>query len=358
MVPVAPRRWLSATGVRSARTLTCVLAAGVAFLGVGCGGSSSPAASGPAPRATTTAKEFTEAMAAAEKALDDGRLDDALRLGIFAAEHDAGPGGHELLGRVWLAHATRSERAGQSEAAGAARRSAADAYEVAAERDGENAALHDAAGMVLDTSGAAERAKAHYARAVEIAPRSLTYRLHLANSLLRSGAASEALSEADTALTIQKDEAWAHAIRAEALLSLGRLAEARGAAEQARTFAPDETTFRVLLARILRAEKRPSDAAELLLALDEDNRATIAVTSELARAWSELGRHADAVKAWEVAYARTSGPDRLTAALEAGRAALAAGNRTDAASWLDIARLLSPNDSRVGSLEAAVRQGG
>jgi tetratricopeptide (TPR) repeat protein len=330
---------------------------GVAIALVACGdpaGTNAGAQSSP----SATPQELTEASVAADKALDDGRLDDALTLARFVAERDPSERGPELLGRVWLAKATQADRSGNREGATAARQAAADAYRRAADRAPRNAALQDATAMVLDTNGEVLVAATYYDRATEAEPSNVGFRLHRANSLLRRKAMAEALADADRAIALAPDEAWAHAIRGEALTALHRLDDAIVAAQEARRLGPSETSFRVLHARILRAQGKASDAVELLVALDESLRASIAVAGELALAWNDTGRPERAASTWELVYRRAAPHERLRAALEAGRYSIAAKRREDAKSWLDIASVIAPNDPAVTELAERLKSSG
>jgi tetratricopeptide (TPR) repeat protein len=358
IVPVAAVDWLrplSGVGCCARLLPVFVRVSGVACCVVaGCRDSTGGVPAGPPTPAAASAQSLFEAMSAAEKALDDGRLDDALTLARFVAERDTGSTGQELLGRVWLAHATRAERSGADLEASTARKAAAAVYRLAADRDRSNAALQDATAMVLDTTGDQSAAALYYDRAVELEPRNVGYRLHRANSYLRRSALDEALRDADLAIEISPEEAWAHAIRAEVALSRGETDSAAISAAEARRLAPSEVAFRVLHARILRRSGRGADAVELLAALDETSRGSIAVAAELAAGWDAIKRPERAAEAWELAYRHAQRHDQLRAAVTAGEFHLKAGNRTAAKYWLDRATTLAPDNPTVTQLAASL----
>lgn len=348
MVSVACGDWPAFTHARPRLAAALI----VAWLGLAAcdGGATAPGA----PPALVDARQIDDAIVAADKALGDGRLDDALTVASFAAEHDVTARGHEMLGRVWLARATRAERGGDPEAMASARRSAADAYRTASDREPSNAALQDAAGMVLDMAGDIDAAAERYDRAVAADAKNVAARLHRANSLLRRSKWGEARAESDRLIELAPGEPWAHAIRGEALIALGVMGDAERSIAEARRLAPDETAFRVVYARLLRGAGRAAEAVELLGALGPEERGSIGVATELAEGWNALGKPEKALEAWTLAYRSAPPHQRLDAAIAAGRAALAATRRIDAKSWHDIAALIAPEDPRVQALAAAL----
>lgn len=341
MLPVAPRPGLAVAVGAVVWALT---------IG-GCG----PATPPPAPTPpTATAAELASATAAADKALNDGRVDDALTLARFVAERDRSGKGHELLGRVWLVRASQAEQASDSAAATSARAAAAEAYRKAADADPSNAALQDAAGMVVDMIGDRYSAAAYYSKAIDLDGTNPAYRLHRGNAHLRNRQVNLARIDARALLAMAPNEAWTNALCAEVEIAELQPTLAIPYAERARELAPRDITFRVLHARALRANQQTSDAVELLMALPETERGARSVAAELAEGWCAMHRPEKAAEAWELAYRTAPQHEKLPCALAAGDARIKAGDRPGAKSWLDIAALLAPNDPQVEALSKAL----
>lgn len=355
MLPLAPP-----SHRRSSPFGATALAALFALGGCGPAGSPPTSQTPPAPRAT--AQELNEATAAAEKAMNDGRVDDALTLARFVAERDPSGAGRELLGRVWLVRATQAEQAGDREAATIARKSAAEAYTAAAAAAPTNAPLQDATGLVVDMVGDPFLAAKYYTKAIELDPRNPAYLLHRGNAYLRTRNIDKADDDARALLALAPNEPWSNALRAESLIANLEASKALRYAARARELAPGDVTFRVLHARAMRIAETPRDAVELLMALPERERATGLVAGELALGWTALGTPERGAEAWELVYRLGSQQERLGAATAAGEARLKLGDRSAAKSWLDVATLLAPRDERVQqlarSLESAARPGG
>ncbi len=295
-----------------------------------------------APVATASPEEIAHAREAAEKALDDGRIDDAERLATYLAERDRSGSGHELLGRVWLVRATDAQRRGDATAERDARQRAADAYRHAATADPTNAGLQDAAGRVLDAAGLLPDAIAAYTRALALDPSLASALLHRGNAHLRAGDHERARQDAERLERLAPTEPWTHALLAELALTTGDHAAAVSRAAQARTLAPEHLAFRVLHARTLRLAGDAHAAVELLIGLEPAERAERAVTAEIAAGWRALGRHADARDAWANAYRLGPPPARMDAALEAGQSAIDADDLVDSERWLAAAAAERP----------------
>lgn len=291
-------------------------------------------------------------MATAEKALDDGRIDDAVRVASYLAERSPDGQSLELLARVQLAKASNT----RGPEATVARQAAADAYRRAADLEPSNAGLQDAAGMVVDSTGAVEAALPYYDRAVALQPSSPMFLLHRGNARLRSGDRAGALADAAALLAAAPREPWAHALAAECALpgpeGGGDASKAIEEAKAAQQLAPSEVGFRLLHAKALRLAGRPHESVELLTALEERDRAGQAVAAELALGWMAMDRPDKAGEAWELVLRAKS--DDLRAALEAGKARLKAGDRMRAGMWLDRAKAIAPESPEVAELAAAI----
>jgi tetratricopeptide (TPR) repeat protein len=307
---------------------------------------------GDAPPAATTRRatdpDVAAARSAAEKALDDGRVEDAVRLAEFAAKARDEAANHELHGRALLAQASKLE-AKRDATAPAARRAAAQAYRKAAELDAKNAPLQDAAAMVLDSAGDAGAARTFYDRAVAAAPGNASFLVHRANARLRAHDLDGATIDAKRLNEIAPDEPWSHAIAAALALERGDAKTAIDESTKARALAPAAPEFRLMLARSLRAGDRPKDALELLIGLPPEERVDLAIAAELAAAWSTLDRFDKAGDAWELAH--TAHPNDVNSALEAARARLKASQLVPARAMIDEVKRIAPNDASIAALE-------
>jgi tetratricopeptide (TPR) repeat protein len=340
------------------RSAALAIACCAPLLVCGCGGSERS----PEVAAAVADAAISDAIAAAEKALDDQRLADAQRLARFAtAEVVAGArptqlvvAAHELLGRVELARASAADAAGRRDDAASARRSAADAYVVASARAPDDAALADAAGLVLDAAGDRAGALAHYDRAIALAPRHIRYRLHRGQLHLRTGDLVLARADADAMREAAPNEPWGHGLAADIAIAQEDIATATAAAARAIELAPQEASFRLLLARAHRKGGRADQAIESLVGLPLTERATEAMAFELAAAWTALGRHDKAAETWGDVYRANPGLGSLRSVVEAGLAAAKAGDLRQAAAWRDTAQLLAPEDPRLADLDRAI----
>lgn len=293
----------------------------------GCGGNE-PGTAVPAPPSAgppaMSVADRDAALAAAAKALDDGRFTDAERIAIALDRRSPDATSAELLGRTLAALGRRDE--------------AADAYALAAGRDPGNAALQHAAATVAEAAGRLDAALDGYARAVELEPDAIQWRLFRANALLRAGRVDAAKADVDALLALAPREAWTFGVRSEWLLRAGDAAGAVEAAARARELAPDDVAFRLIESRALRGAGRAGEAAARLSALPPPTLATEAVADELSRAQAASGSLAKAAEAWERAAAFH--PDSVRCALEAARARLAAGDRLKARGWAETLRLM------------------
>lgn len=299
------------------------------------------------PPKTIAAADVSAAISAAEKALDDGRIDDAVHLAQFAAKARDSAATHELLGRCLLAQASREESRGRD--AHATRRASADAYRRAARLDPNGAALQHATAMVLDAAGDADGAAPYYDRAVELAPRSVEFLVHRANSRIRANDLAAAGRDLAQLRGLAPEEPWTHAVGAELKLAGGDAEGAVADASRAVELAPSAIEFRILRARALRSADRAKDAVEMLAALPATERTQPAVVAELAAAWVALAQFDKAAEAWERAHA--AHPETLALAVEAARAKLRAGDRLGARRMIDDARRIAPDHADVAALE-------
>jgi predicted Zn-dependent protease len=325
-----------------ARACIAVLAAGIALSG--CGGNDegnvSPAPALPPAAAAMPVADRDAALAAAAKALDDGRFPDAERIARALEDRAPDATSAELLGRTLSALKRPAE--------------AADAYALAASRDPGNAALQHAAATVAEGAGRLDDALAGYGRAVELEPAAMQWRLFRANALLRADRVADAKADVDALLEIAPREAWTFGVRSEFLRRAGDASAAIDAARRARELSPDDLAFRLIESRALRAAGRASEAAARLSALDRETLASEAVADELSRAHAAAGDPTKAAEAWERAAAFH--PESVRCAVEAARARLAAGDLLRARGWAETLRLMGAT-AEADEIDRGIREG-
>jgi tetratricopeptide (TPR) repeat protein len=117
-------------------------------------------------------------------------------------------------------------------------------------------ALHVSAGGEWFKLGQVDRAREHYAKAVEMDPANPQLRLFLANLLLRTGAFTEAIPHYEQMVSAAPEFAEAQGELGLAYMEVGRLAEARTHLETALRLQPDNATTREALSRLRALERR------------------------------------------------------------------------------------------------------
>lgn len=297
--------------------------------------------------------EIDELRATAERALDDGRVDDALRIARFLVERRGDATCLELLGRTHLADAARADARGVE--ASVPRREAAAAYAAAADLDRTNAGLQHAAAMVLDSAGLREAALPLFDRAVAAAPRNAEFLLHRAFARLRGGDVKGAADDAATMGALAPADPWRFALDAEIALAIGQPADAARTARRAVDASPDTIGFRILLSRCQRADGRAEDAVLGLRGLDATARAFPAVAAELALGYAALARPRDAALAWEAAMNDIANADDASVATETARAWLDANEPMRARAAIDELRRRAPDHESIAALESTLR---
>ena len=120
---------------------------------------------------------------------------------------------------------------------------------------------------------------------------------------------------------------------------------------------PDDAGFRAQQAKIHRHRNEPRQALELLIGLDEQNRAQEAVAFEIAAAYDALGDPAKAAAAWELCWrANPRGSKAYLAAVRAAEFHLKAGNRSQAVEWGSRAAQGAPGAPQVKALMDEIRR--
>ena len=210
------------------------------------------------------------------------------------------------------------------------------------------------AAMLTDRIGDRDTAQSLYDAALAAAPNDLATILPAALSALSRNASDPRIDElAARHERLAPDAAWSAALRAEIALARGEAAAALASAEAALTRDRDMLEMRLVLAKALRANGRPRDAARLLSALSESERAKSAIAQQFALALSEAGETTQAAAAWDAAIRATPNDPYLRA--EAALAFLRAGNEARAASELSTLDSLFGGSAQRARIEPAIR---
>ena len=210
------------------------------------------------------------------------------------------------------------------------------------------------AAMLTDRIGDRDTAQSLYDAALAAAPNDLATILPAALSALARNASDPRIDElAARHERLAPNAAWSAALRAEIALARGEAAAALASAEAALTRDRDMLEMRLVLAKALRANGRPRDAARLLSALSDSERAKAAIAQQFALALAEAGETTQAAAAWDAAIRATPNDPYLRA--EAALAFLRAGNEARAASELSALDGLFGGSAQRARIEPAIR---
>jgi tetratricopeptide (TPR) repeat protein len=210
------------------------------------------------------------------------------------------------------------------------------------------------AAMLTDRIGDRDTAQSLYDAALAAAPNDLATILPAALSALARNASDPRIDElAARHERLAPDAAWSAALRAEIALARGEAAVALASAETALTRDRDMLEMRLVLAKALRANGRPRDAARLLSALSESERAKAAIAQQFAIALAEAGESTRSAEAWDTAIRAAPNDPYLRA--EAALAFLRAGNEARAASELSALDGLFGGSAQRARIEPAIR---
>jgi predicted Zn-dependent protease len=330
---------------------------------IGCGPAQDSESSDATPAGTETqgAAAIDAALAAAEQYLDGGDLASAETILVKLIEQAPDDyRAHELYGRVLFLQGVQAPRRGNGDTSTGLFEKAYRHYRASVEAAGElepivAAGLNQSAGEIASAAGLPDRAVEHFRAAGRLDPTTPKHPLYEAQMLLQLERPAEARTALERALTLDPDEAYAHASLALVALREGDEASAVRHVQEAREIDPDNLGIRIQEARIRRQCDQPRHALELLLALDERHRTQEAVTAEIAACYVILGQPLDAARAWELRYRRhPRQPTAWRAAVRAGEAHLAAGRADDARWWCRQAQLAAPGEAEVRALQEAL----
>lgn len=263
------------------------------------------------------------------------------------------PRARELYGQVLLARAADAREQDDQTRFEELQLEAYTHYEALLELQPDVAGLHQSAGQLAQMIGRDEAALTHYRRAIELAPLDPQPRFFAAQVLLGRGDHDEATAMLERVLTLAPEHALARASLASIAAERGAFDSALASIRAARELQPDDVDFRVIEASILRQRGEPRQAIERLIGLSAEVRARFAVAREIATGYAAIGDHEAAAEAWVNCFREHSGEARAwRAAVGAAEQQLAAGQREQAWTWLQQARLLAPDEPRVRELES------
>ncbi|MCH2132434.1 MAG: tetratricopeptide repeat protein [Phycisphaerales bacterium] len=241
----------------------------------------------------------------ATTAFETGQLDKAMDLADQAVDRfPKGPAHHVLRGRILMERDRLAE----------AERSLREAIEL----DEEQANAHYFLGIVFERLSRDDLAHEHFSTASELEPDRLQFLTASIESLMAQGKLNEAEGMIDGRFDDFEHNAALHHLHGQIMVMRGDGQQAVSSYEMASLLAPDDPD---LLGELARLRHRENDPAGVLACLDELRRLHGQVPGldlQLleARAYSEMGRQADA----RIAYQRVvdAHPDRLACWREFG----------------------------------------
>ncbi len=260
---------------------------------------------------------------------------------------------YELFGRVLFLKGVEARARGEQENAAMLLDQAYGRYrtsvELASELDPVLAAgLHQSAGEIAVAAGRSDDALGHFQQAGRLDPTNSKHPLYAAQIVLQQERWVEARHLLDRVLTLDPDEAFAYASLAAVALHEDNQAKAIEHIEEARRIDPQTLALRIQEAKVRRRCGQPRRGLELLVMLDEKQRAEEAVAYEIAECYLLLGKPMKSAKAWEHRYRRH--PSAWLAAVRVAEALLEADRPEEARIWYEQARLAAPEAPQVRSL--------
>lgn len=309
------------------------------ILALGCSDSSTP----PTPKSPPQ-KDMETALDSIEqwlKAAQPAKAEVVAR--ALVRERPAFAPGHAALGRVLMVKIGAALAAEMPQEAETVALEALGQFQTAIELGDSSPEIIRSAGIAAEQAGQLDVAISLYKTA---AASDEATALYLCLALLRSDRPTEAQAIIEPLCAQRPEDPFLHATLAECLAAAGKNQAAVVSIQQAVRLAPDEPAFRVRRAAILRKAGQPTLAAETLLALPEQLRATLPATEELAAALTELNRLDHAAGVWAT-YARAN-PNSIYGIVSTANAYIDSGNFTEAQLWIDV---LVANEPAHPSLE-------
>lgn len=340
--------------------LMLLTAAAMALACAGCDGDRAnhqvaQAAHQPTP---VTSQTIEKSLAAAQSYLDSQETDKAQAILLtLVARAPKESRAREMLGQSYLLVALEAQARGAEEAVADARRKAYEQYKIAVDLSPQLPGLQHSAGLAAMQAGQPDAALQHFQAAEKLDQRNPQYPLYAAQILIQNRRFDDAIAALDRTLALDPDEPLAHATLAMVALEQERFEQALSHMAQARSLAPDDLGLRAQEAKIHRRRGDPHRALQLLIGLGEADRAREMVAFEIASSFSQLGRPMDAARAWQHVFQSNQVSRRAwLAAVRTGEYLLQAGEREQAALWLQQAQFAAPHAPEVKALEQALRQ--
>jgi tetratricopeptide (TPR) repeat protein len=364
------------------RAIHATLLAAASCLAASCNGGDGPAPS-PAeiPAAPLSAREVIDTTDAIEKFLNAGRPREAVLLARkFTERAPAGTTSSavaaELRARACFtlsqlpdAGVPRAERATLAAEAAEWALRAVEAAPGGPDGAGESAASDAArvafAALLCSSAARHDDARRLFDRALALSPSDADILLQATMSALGAGDLARARAllaqrrgarGAEGAERNGSTDGWNDGLDAEILLAEKAHAAAVEAAQRAVAADRDRLEFRLILARALRRDGRPTDAARLLSALDAAARAKPAIAEQYALALAESGDAPGAARAWDLAM-RANPADAFVRA-EATLAFHRAGELARAASELALLEALPGGEAEAARVRSALAERG
>lgn len=286
--------------------------------------------------------------AAIETYLREGLPDEAMRVADRLRELEPTSAlAAELQARALLMAATHDAERGLDPLP--RRQLALERYREACAMAPREAGLWRSQGVAADMVGDAARAIECYEAAAVLDPSSMQDRLLLGLVHLRRREFEEARRALDSAQRLAPDSPWPVAAQASLRAELGAFDEAIALAQGAVAMAPSEAGLTVNLGKVLRQSCAAGKAIDVLMAMSTEQRLQRGATEELALSLLDLGRVADAARAWN--DCALASPNDALAASEAGRLWLRAGDRARARACVDLARVAQPEGTIANDLQ-------
>ena len=168
------------------------------------------------------------------------------------------------------------------------------AYEKAIASGEPTHAIQLAAGTVASMLGNTPRAREHFEAAQQLDKTDWKAPLFLAQMQIKQGDSLEASKNLLLAVKLKPDSAAAWGSLADLELRENKISLAAQHVAKARDLEPDSTLWRVLDARILKRDNKPSEALEVLMGLDAAQRLEPGVLQTMGECLGLLSRPADA----------------------------------------------------------------
>jgi tetratricopeptide (TPR) repeat protein len=332
-----------------------------AFACVGCDRDSAkpPAAESASPKVQSLPSENIEkSLAAAQSYLDSQDIEKAQA--ILLTLIDRAPNevrAREMLGQSYVFAAVNADKRGEFKTATDLRAKAYEQYKLVADLSPDAAGLQHSAGLMALQAGQPAAALNLFQAAEKLDPRNPQYPLYAAQLFIQAKRFDEAKAALNRVLNIDPDEALAHASWAMIALEQNQFDEALARIAEARRIKPEDLGLRVQQAKIFRRTGDAQHGLELLIGLSAADRAQEMVAFEIAASFDQLNKPMDAAKAWQHVFQTDQiAPNAWLAAVRTGEFLLKAGEREQAAFWLQQAQFAAPNAPEVIALDSALRR--